>query len=364
MSKSVFSLPFEQAQGFFKDKLNIPSRRWDDLWQAEHAKGFMVAGAMQADLLADFRGAVEKAIAGDVTLAQFREQFDATVQKHGWSYNGGRNWRSAIIYDTNVTTAYQAGRWQQFAQAGVTHLMYVHSDGVTNPRPEHVALHGTVRPIDDPFWQTHYPPNGWGCQCRAVRAEAEEETEPPQGWDAVDPRTGAPVGVGKGWAYNVGQAGQEQGFNSLAAKLEVLPYGIAKSWTASMLSSPPFERFYTQKSTADFPVAVLAPQDMQALGAGSQTVWFSAHSLAEHLKKHPDIGLADYRKIQRVMDAGEVYQNSELQLTYLYLEIDGKLYRAGIKATASRAENYFLTLFETTEEKKKTQTIREMKRIR
>ncbi|WP_320056049.1 phage minor head protein [Desulfuromonas thiophila] len=244
--KSTFNLPFAEAEVFFKDKLGIPSERWDDLWQAEHAKGFMVAGAMQADLLADFRGAVEKAVAGGMTLPEFREQFDDIVQKHGWAYNGSRNWRSAIIYDTNVTTAYQAGRWQQFVEGGATHLMYVHADGVLNPRPEHQAMHGTVRPIGDDFWHSWYPPNGWGCHCRAVRAEAGEQTELPPGWDVIDQKTGAPVGIGKGWDYNVGQAGMDSHHAILGEKLASLPAPWRKTLYGKLASrlDPLCDRYF------------------------------------------------------------------------------------------------------------------------
>ena len=27
------------------------------------------------------------------------------------------------------------------------------------------ALHGVTLPIDDPFWEQFYPPNGWNCRC-------------------------------------------------------------------------------------------------------------------------------------------------------------------------------------------------------
>ncbi|NMC73193.1 MAG: hypothetical protein GYA56_02355 [Geobacteraceae bacterium] len=220
---AIFKLPFNEASRFFQEKLDIPTGAWDDLWKEQHARGFMVAGAMKADLLVDLRTAVQKAIDGKLTLKDFREQFDGIVEKHGWAYKGGRNWRSRLIWDTNITTAYQAGRWQQFQEGGAEYLRYVHADGVMNPRPQHLAWNGRTLPIDHVFWKTHYPPNGWGCHCRAVRAYQDEATEEPEGWQSVNPKTGAPVGIDKGWDYNVGQAGMLSHEAVLGEKLAGMP---------------------------------------------------------------------------------------------------------------------------------------------
>ena len=46
--------------------------------------------------------------------------------------------------------------------------MYQHADWVTNPRHQHLAWDGLVLARDDPWWRTHYPPNGWGCQCKVI----------------------------------------------------------------------------------------------------------------------------------------------------------------------------------------------------
>ena len=204
---ATFNLPFNEASQFFRDKLNIPTEHWDDLWKEEHAKGFMSAGAQKAELLAGLREAVQKSIDGKLTLKEFRAGFDDLAAKHGWSYNGGSGWRSALIYDTNITTAFQAGRWQQFQEGGTEYLKYVHADGVLHPRPQHVAWNGLVLPIDHPFWKTHYPPNGWRCHCRAVRAERWQVTPEPAGWRQINEKTGEQDGLDKGWGYNVGEAG-------------------------------------------------------------------------------------------------------------------------------------------------------------
>lgn len=158
------SLPFAEQAEFFRRKLNLPTDGWTDIHTREHDWAFVVAGANRDAIVADFRAAVEKAIAGGSTLEDFRKDFDRIVATHGWDYNGGRNWRSRVIYDTNLATSYAAGRWQQLQAA--PYWQYEHQDWVENPRPQHVSWDGLVLERENPFWQTHFPPNGWGCHCK------------------------------------------------------------------------------------------------------------------------------------------------------------------------------------------------------
>ena len=159
------SLPFAEQAEFFRRKLNVPTDGWTDIYTREHDWAFVVAGANRDAIVADFRAAVEKAIEGGATLDEFRKDFDRIVATHGWDYNGGRNWRSRVIYDTNLATSYAAGRWQQLQAA--PYWQYEHQDWVEHPREHHVAWDGLVLAREDPWWQTHYPPNGWGCHCTA-----------------------------------------------------------------------------------------------------------------------------------------------------------------------------------------------------
>lgn len=221
---SYGSLPFAEQIAFFRRKLNLPTNAWTDIWEAEHDHAFVVAGANRDDLVADFRAAVDKAIAQGTTLVQFRKDFDAIVAKHGWSYNGGRNWRSRVIYETNLRTSYAAARYAQLQEAKASRpfWQYVHSDSVQHPRPQHVAWNGLVLHADDPWWRTHFPPNGWGCQC-SVRSLALRDLKrmgrdgpdqaPPEDLQTVDvgargatPRTiQTPAGVDPGFGYAPGR---------------------------------------------------------------------------------------------------------------------------------------------------------------
>jgi uncharacterized protein with gpF-like domain len=238
-----FDLPFQEQIDFFRQKLNLPTERWDDIWQAAHDRAFVVAGAGKADLLDDLRQAVEKAITGGTTLETFRQDFRRIVADRGWTgwtgegSEGGFAWRTKVIYETNLRTSYAAGRAAQLADPGLQKLMpyrrYVHNDSVLNPRPLHLAWNGLTLPHDHPFWKTHMPPNGWGCRCRVVAAVAPrkgDHTDPPVGWD--DPgEDGTLPGIDKGWGYAPGQSNLN---DLIAAKKEKLPALIAADFDADM----------------------------------------------------------------------------------------------------------------------------------
>lgn len=178
--------PFQEAIDFFRSKVRVPTRAYTDLMNQAHSRAFMVAGAMRDDLLCDLQEAIGKAFTAGNTLADFRKDFDAIVAKYGWAYKGGRNWRTRVIYDTNIRTAYSAGHWQQMqaAKRMRPYGRYVHGQSV-HPREQHLAWNGKVVPLDDPWWNYRWPPNGWGCKC-SVTSVSEKELER-YGWTVEHP---------------------------------------------------------------------------------------------------------------------------------------------------------------------------------
>lgn len=176
MAVSATSLPFREQNEFLRRKLNLPTNGWTDVYGRENDYAFVVAGANRNDLVADFHQAVQRAIEGGTTLEQFRQDFDRIVAKYGWSYNGGRNWRSRVIYETNLRSSYMAGRYEQLmaVREQRPYWQYLHSDAVEFPREEHEAWNGMVLRWDDPWWQYHFPINAWGCQC-GVRALSDDD---------------------------------------------------------------------------------------------------------------------------------------------------------------------------------------------
>jgi Phage Mu protein F like protein len=246
---AVFGRPFKQQVAAFRLRLGnlAPTAKWTDIWQAEHDRAFMVAGALKADLLADLAAAVDKAISQGTTLETFRKDFREIVARNGWEgYTGsdtagGRAWRTRVIYKTNLSVSYASGRWAQLMEAGYPFLVYRHGASL-EPREQHLAWDGLILPPDHPFWASHAPPNGWGCSCYVLGARSREaarrlggkpELELPDNWQATDPRTGAPVGIDRGWDYAPGASVAEV-INTMATKTVQWEFEIAKAFMADL----------------------------------------------------------------------------------------------------------------------------------
>lgn len=226
----------EEAIAFFRAKGIEFGFDWRDVWQEEHAKAFSVAKAMSRDLIEDIRQAVDDAITKGTTLATFRAELTPLLQARGWWGRSletdpltgeervvqlGSPARLRTIFDTNLRSAYSAGRWERIQrQKKLFPFLIYESVKDGRERPEHGAWHKTILPVDHPWWDTHYPPCGWGCRCsarpvnqRMLERRGESVTEEPVRFpqrDYVNRRTGELTrterGIDPGFSFNVGKA--------------------------------------------------------------------------------------------------------------------------------------------------------------
>lgn len=181
--KAIFGLEPAKAIAYLKFKGYAITWNWQDMLDQAHDQAFTVAKAMRLDLLSDIRAALETALQDGQTLKQFITNMQPTLESQGWwgqqvivDSEGvgelvqlGSPRRLKTIYQTNLQSAYMAGRKAEMEQTTETHpyWMYVAIlDGKT--RPSHRALHGQVFRHDDPIWSAIFPPNGFNCRCRVV----------------------------------------------------------------------------------------------------------------------------------------------------------------------------------------------------
>ncbi len=245
----VFGRPFTEQVAFFRRKLGnlVPTEFWDDMLREEHDRGFMVAGAAKADLLTDLAAAVDKAIAEGRGIEEFRRDFRAIVRRHGWTgWTGegsvkGEAWRVKTILRTNSYTSYAAGRLAQLRASNFKWWIYCHG-GSQEPRLQHLGWDGLMLPPDHPFWDKFYPPSDWGCSCYVVGAHSsaaakrmggKPDKKLPDGWDRIDPKTGAPEGIGRGWDYAPG-ASVSRDVSAIAGKVRLWDHQVSKAFMAAL----------------------------------------------------------------------------------------------------------------------------------
>jgi hypothetical protein len=355
----TFGKPFKEAVAAFRLRLGnlVPTAKWDDLWQDQHDRAFMVAGATKADLLADLAAAVDKAISQGTSLEEFRRDFRRIVEErgwHGWTGEGtkaGEAWRTRVIYRTNMRTSYAAGRMAQLVEGGFSLWVYRHG-GSVEPRLIHLGWDGLVLPPDHPFWATHAPPNGWGCSCYVVGARSfagaqrlgGQPGKPlPGGWQKLDQKTGAPVGIDRGWAYAPGRTAARD-IAVLAPKLETLPpepsVAVIQDWVRSTL----FARWFADP-TGVFPLARISDADAGRIGAQLRVASISAETAAKQKAEHAELSVLEYARVQQIIDgATEVIQDGTNNLIYVLVDPDAGGHVLVVKATMT-GRGLFVTSF-------------------
>ncbi len=100
-------------------------------------------------------------------------------------------------YQTAKRSAKMAIKWKDFEKNKrlFPNLKYMTTND-DKVRKDHAPLHGIIRAVNDPFWNTYYPPNGWRCRCYV-----KQTTEPVNDKQPKELPT-------KGFTHNAGKSNQ------------------------------------------------------------------------------------------------------------------------------------------------------------
>jgi hypothetical protein len=397
----LFAKPPAEVLRYFDAKGLKPSFDWRDFGFEEHAHAFTVAKSTGYDILGDVKAAVSKAIHERQDFDVFRRELEPLLRKKGWwgkkeevdPLTGekklvqlGSVRRLKTIYWANVNTAYAAGEWERIQRTKrvLPFLEYLISTAV-HKRMEHLAWVGTVLPVDHPWWETHYPPSAWMCQCRVRQiSEAEairrgydpDNPAEPESFgvqDYVNKRSGevsrVPVGIDPGWNTNPGATRMKTAADFLAGKIDAMDEDmrriavedLAGSWLMKQIQSG--EIRYDPKSAdpaniargqIEAPIAVLSPDLAAAIEAKSEVVRFSVATA--HKQLHPDRNRGhftpkDYEKVQKLVDRGEAIVQNDGRDIVLQAAIDGEPWLMVVRRAATRADEVRLVTLHRTNEK-------------
>ncbi len=228
------------------------SYAWQDVWQDEHSTQFTVSRLARLDLLQALRDGLEKSVSGDLSRRDWtRDAEQLLTDANWWGVKAVTDPASGeivltkfdparlkLIYDINTRQAYSTGLWDRVnrSKKSLPYARYITKrDG--HVRASHAAWDNVTLPVDHPWWQTHWPLNGWRCRCRAMSmsqrdydagksptgAALKKEAPAVVLRDYINPRSGeisqVPIGIDPGFAYNPGLVRQQELQDVVTGKL-------------------------------------------------------------------------------------------------------------------------------------------------
>lgn len=336
----AYTLAPEEAIKYFESKGYAIGFNWHDVQTVAHARAFTVAGVMKLDVLQDIRGGLQSALDNGDTYQEFVKNLQPLLESKGWIGKGlvadpetgelqGKQLtprRFQTIFDTNIQSSYNAGRYQQ-QMANVADRPYFERVAVmdSHTRPKHAALNGFTARADDPVWEYLYTPDGYGCRCR-IRARSQSDVE--KYGLTVQSSEGRMVEVEQEYGQpgktiktmglkmpdgSVYTADPGFGFNpgkvAFQPELEKYYYESARQYVTGSLTGPDFALGVKNVAQLDnqqrYPLAVLSPSQVSKTAAELQTVSVSAPVMQQLASGTTPPALSDYVLIQQTIEQAE-----------------------------------------------------------
>ena len=146
----------------FEDEVLVKALR-NNAFQFSGAKTFQ-----QVKEMSDF-----VALHGDGIISA--AEYQAKAKEIFGTYN--KVWlRTEVAQASN--TAQMASKWQDIeADKDIFPFLKYDTVGDAVVRPDHAALDGVIKAVNDVFWDSYYPPNGWNCRCDVQRLDEAEPTK-------------------------------------------------------------------------------------------------------------------------------------------------------------------------------------------
>lgn len=170
-------LLIERAREIVLQKGIMNKRRFQELTDQAKRQAFTIAGVEQERIMAQVQAAIAAAIQPGVTIKEIEQAARDAFRTYGVTWQ--TPFHAETVFRTNIQSALHDARWEMLhdpqINAQVAFLEYEAMED-SRVRASHRMMDGVIRPIDDPVWQTWWPPNGYNCRCR-VRAISQDEAQ-------------------------------------------------------------------------------------------------------------------------------------------------------------------------------------------
>mgnify|MGYP003365106146 CR=1 FL=1 len=351
-----------------------PTVQWSEMVHQQHAASFTVAKIAKLDLLRQVQTSLDSVIRSGGTFEGWQKDLIPNLQRAGWwgavndkALTGTdetvivNERRLRTIYDTNVRMSLSSGNWMRIqAQKDVLpYLRYLPSTS-EHKRPLHKLWYGTLLPVDHPWWQTHFPPNGWFCKCHFE--QVSERRMKRKGWSITPigdiaggpatiwhPASGGtitvPAGIDPGFGYNAGTAHLRTVAGKAADSIQqAVDAGLdtaARQTLRNIVDDVAFTQFVGLPDPK-FPVMILDQPTADILGAKARVAVLSSDTMAKQTGKRADLPIDVYRQLPTLTDEPTIVARDGDQ-SLIFVKDDGKLWTVAVVKRTASGEGLFVT---------------------
>jgi SPP1 gp7 family putative phage head morphogenesis protein len=174
-SIEVEPLPPEEAIALFRDKIPMTRSAFDRIIDAYRGRAFTIAGQQTTKAVSVVQGWLDRVLEHGLTLRDFRDGLQEAATAGG--ITAVNPYHAATVFETNVQTAYNAGRYEMYHAPEVAEafpFFQYHTVGDDRVRPAHAQMDGFIAKRDDPVWDIWWPPCGFNCRCTVTAISAVE----------------------------------------------------------------------------------------------------------------------------------------------------------------------------------------------
>jgi len=343
---------FEDAILFFRAKVPLTRKEWDELEKLLRFRAFTVARLTELDAINRIKEKILKAIEEGKTFQEFMAEAgeDELLKKAG--FHSSNPWYWETVFRTNLQTAYNAGRRMQIEKdPAVEYLEFV---GIKDSRQTEICRKrsGIVRPKSDSWWKRNWPPLHFSCRSY-VRPIYREEVA--KGKVRVTPERKLaglarpmegfghdPIEKGTFWRITPGmwkraeRYGIDKEIIKLGNKLNIRQFLLGEFFVPKNIQElakklTEIKKQYPSVSTRSVKIEKdpLAAKELGAAGvsmAGRGQIWLTP--------KH-------YRNIQRILEKGAIENFEELDSFQVLVHEFGHLLGKRITNLYQTDEGYY-----------------------
>ena len=356
--KALFELPPQDAIDYLKNKGFKIGWDWHETLDDAHSRAFTVAKVARIDILQDIRKSLITALESGQGFEKWKDNITPVLQDKGWwgrktvinpegkeqDVQLGSPRRLRTIYDTNMQSAFSAGRYKAMLAGSDTRPYWEWRHvTISNPRKQHLALNGQLFRFDDPFWSVAYPPSEWGCKCRVI-ARSNREVADKEILSSEGRRTEVTEKVGTDSNTVADVFAKRTQFNIPTKSGETLNFAPAAGFNGSPASSYLIDTVLTKRATELMGTEKGLQQVQQMLNAQPRIKAHEAFvknsmSFAKPQNKTSTVGVIQSKEIEFLAHKGQAVESPIMTISD-HLMVGKKAQRHGDAGNAPTLEEW------------------------